>query len=267
MNIIILTTDQYRHKFLINYLANQKKINIIACFVEKKLHQNYQKNISFFQKKHFNIRSKKEKLFFLPKIKKKKLKNLFLIAPKQISKSDKVLKYLKKKNYDFVVSFGCSIIPENVLEINKNKFLNIHLGLSPYYLGSGTNFWPFVNNELQFLGATIMRTSKKIDKGQVLHQIRPDIKYGSDIHDIGNQIIFKIIKDIKFVLFNIHKLKNKFKFPKFKSKIFKRNDFDDQSLEKAYRNIQYGIINDYLDNKKYLEKKYKILNLKKLIKK
>jgi phosphoribosylglycinamide formyltransferase 1 len=267
MNIIILTTDQYRHKFLINYLANQKKINIIACFIEKKLHQNYQKNISIFQKKHFIIRSKKEKLFFLPKNKKKKLKKVFLISPKQISKSQKVLKYLKK-NYDYVISFGCSIIPDNVLEINRNKFINIHLGLSPYYLGSGTNFWPFVNDELQFLGATIMRTSKKLDKGKILHQIRPNIKHGSDIHDIGNQIIYKIIKDLKFVLFNIHKLKKiKFKFPKFKTKVYKRKDFDDQSLEKAYKNIQYGIVKNYLNKKNYLEKKYKIFNLKKLIKK
>ena len=108
-----------------------------------------------------------------------------------------------------------------------------------------------------------MRTSKKIDKGQILHQIRPDIKPGSDIHDIGNQIIFKIIKDIKFVLFNIHKLKKNLNFQNLNQKFSKEMIFDDQSLwEKAYRNIQYGIISNYLENKKYLEKKIQILNLK-----
>ena len=39
--------------------------------------------------------------------------------------------------------------------------INVHLGLSPYYKGSATNFWPFVNNELQFLGVTFMVTDKE----------------------------------------------------------------------------------------------------------
>tara|TARA_Y100001958_G_C21151557_1_gene487612 strand:+ start:151 stop:951 length:801 start_codon:yes stop_codon:yes gene_type:complete len=265
INIIILTTDQIRHKFFINYLFKQKEFNIIACFVEKNLHDHYHKKISKLQKKHFNIRLKKEKKFF-SKYSKIKLKNFFFIQPKQISKSRKFSNYLRMKNYDYVVSFGCSIIGDDLLKINRQKFINIHLGLSPYYLGSGTNFWPFVNNELQFLGATIMRTEKKIDKGKILHQIRPDIKKDNDIHDVGNQIIYKIVKDLKFVLKNQFKLKNKiFRFTKYKTKTYKRKHFDDQSLEKAYKNIEYGMIKDYLGKKKKLEKKYKILNLKKLI--
>ena len=99
---------------------------------------------------------KKEKKFF--QIFKDKFKKIF-IPPKQLNK--KLFNHLKTKSYNYVVSFGCSIIGDDLLKINRAKFINIHLGLSPYYLGSGTNFWPFVNNELQFLGATIMRTEKK----------------------------------------------------------------------------------------------------------
>ena len=206
INVIILTTDQIRHKFFINYLSQQKEFNIIACFVERNLHNHYQKKISKLQKKHFNIRLKKKKKFF-SKYSKINLKKIFFIPPKQISKSKKLFNHLKTKSYNYVVSFGCSIIGDDLLKINRAKFINIHLGLSPYYLGSGTNFWPFVNNELQFLGATIMRTEKKIDSGKVLHQIRPNLKNNDDIHDVGNQIIYKIIKDLKFVLKNQYKLK------------------------------------------------------------
>ena len=79
---------------------------------------------------------------------------------------------------------------------------------------------------------------------------------------MGNQIIYKIIKDLKFVLKNQYKLKKDFRFTNYKTKTYKRKDFDDKSLEKAYKNIENGIIKDYLRKKK-LEKKYKILNLKK----
>ena len=42
-----------------------------------------------------------------------------------------------------------------------NKILNLHLGISPYYKGSGTNYFPLVNNEPQYVGATFMFLDKR----------------------------------------------------------------------------------------------------------
>jgi hypothetical protein len=47
---------------------------------------------------------------------------------------------------DLIISYGCSIIKRPLIEYFDKKFINIHLGLSPYYKEGGTNFWPFVNN-------------------------------------------------------------------------------------------------------------------------
>ena len=267
MKIIIFTTNQIRHQFFIDYMSRQKDIKLVACFVEKNLHKKYQRKIklSKLQKKHFNKRNLKEKIFFSNYLKKKNLKNISYVPAQKLSKSKKIIDILKKKNYDFVISFGCSIIDDTLLKINRKKFLNIHLGLSPYYLGSGTNFWPFSNNELQFLGATIMRTSKKLDQGSILHQIRLSIKRGHDIHDVGNLIILKIVKQLKYVLKNLNKNTKNFTFTKYKTKVYKRSDFNDESLKKAYKNIENGMISKYLIKKKFLEKKYKIINLKECI--
>ena len=78
-----------------------------------------------------------------------------------------------------------------MLKKYKKKFLNIHLGLSPYYKGSATNFWPFVNNELQFVGVSFLGIDDGIDTGPIIHQIRPDFKIGDSIHDVGNKLIIK----------------------------------------------------------------------------
>ena len=61
--------------------------------------------------------------------------------------------------------------------------------MSPYYRGSGTNFWPFVNNELQFIGATFMHIDEGVDTGEIIHQIRANIFHDDNIHQIGNRLI------------------------------------------------------------------------------
>ena len=50
------------------------------------------------------------------------------------------------------------------------KFLNVHLGLSPYYRGSGTNVWPLINTEPDMVGATLC-IDAGIDNGEIIHQI------------------------------------------------------------------------------------------------
>lgn len=267
MKIIILTAGQTRHQFLINYLASQKNIEIVACFVEKKLHQNQflRNKLSPLQIYHFKNRDIKEKLFFGSLINKNKKYNFKInyIKPYSIN-SKKIYNFIKKNNSDYVISFGCTIIGSRILNLENRNFVNIHLGLSPYYLGSGTNFWPFVYNSLQFLGVTFLETNNKIDSGRIIHQIRPKFLKKDDIHDIGNKLILSAIQELLFVLKNFNKFKKKNKIKNVKSKIFKRVHFNDYAIKKAYKNIENNIISKYLKNKKRLEKKFKIINLRKL---
>ena len=74
--------------------------------------------------------------------------------------------------------------------------VNIHLGLSPYYKGSATNFWPFVYNKLQFLGVTFMKIDDGVDTGEILHQFRPELKPKDTVHDVGNKLIIKMTEDL-----------------------------------------------------------------------
>ena len=85
---------------------------------------------------------------------------------------------------DLIISYGCSIIKSKLLSVFKGRFINIHLGLSPYYKGSATNFWPFVYNEPQFAGVSFLKIDKGIDAAPIIHQIRPCFKEKDNIHDI-----------------------------------------------------------------------------------
>ena len=102
---------------------------------------------------------------------------------------------------DLIISYGCSIIKSKLLSVFKGRFINIHLGLSPYYRGSRTNFWPFVNNELQFIGTTFMQIDEGVDTGEIVHQIRANIYPNDSIHQIGNRLIRdSFIECVKLIL-------------------------------------------------------------------
>ena len=74
---------------------------------------------------------------------------------------------------DVVLVFGTGILREPLLSAFDGRIVNIHLGLSPYYRGAGTNFWPLVNREPEYVGATIHYLDAGIDTGPILAHARP----------------------------------------------------------------------------------------------
>ena len=65
----------------------------------------------------------------------------------------------------------------------------MHLGLSPYYRGSGTNFWPLVDRLPECVGVTIHLAIPSVDAGPILTQVRPDIEPTDRAHEIGSRAI------------------------------------------------------------------------------
>lgn len=254
--VIIITSQEIRHRFLCHYFSSQKSINLLYGVHEKitRLSDNKQLNKFKIFKSHVNERKNSEKKFF----NKYSKKYNSIYVKKDLVNDISFIKKIKNDKPDFIVTFGCSILKKNFIKNFKKKTINIHLGLSPYYTGSGTNFFPFVNNELQFLGSTIMQISEKIDQGDIITQIRPKIISSDKIHDIGNRIILNTAKILvkiimsKKIIFYKKKVKSNIKN-------FKRKDFTINALKKAYDNLNSGIIKKYLKNKNKLKKRFPII--------
>ena len=90
---------------------------------------------------------------------------------------------------DVVLVFGTGILKAPLIDAFSGRILNLHLGLSPYYRGAGTNFWPLVNREPEYVGATIHFLDAGIDTGPIVAHARPDMRSGDGPHDIGNRTI------------------------------------------------------------------------------
>lgn len=186
--------------------------------------------------------------------------NPILINKGEINNQDQVSKIIEL-NPDIIISYGCSIIRSDLLNTFKQKFINIHLGLSPYYRGSGTNFWPFVNNELHFIGTTFMHIDEGVDTGEIIHQIRANISYNDNIHQIGNRLIRDSFMECVKLIRSFDKLEPmpKIELNSSEEKYYKKKDFTEESLTKAYNNLSNKMIEKYLENRTYFENKYPII--------
>lgn len=70
---------------------------------------------------------------------------------------------------DVYVVFGASYIKGPLCEhLVARGAYNLHMGVSPYYRGNDTNFWPLYDGRPDYVGATIHRLTKGLDSGPVV---------------------------------------------------------------------------------------------------
>ncbi len=75
---------------------------------------------------------------------------------------------------DIYIVFGASFIKGNLCErLVSARALNIHMGVSPYYRGSSTNFWAMYDGRPDLVGATIHLLTSGLDSGPMLFHALP----------------------------------------------------------------------------------------------
>jgi hypothetical protein len=143
-------------------------------------------------------------------------------------------------------------LKDSWLEFFQKRILGIHLGISPYYRGSGTNFFPFVNNELGAVGYTLMNLNEGIDTGDIIHQSYANMIHGDSIHTIGTRLMRKMFSDIVKIT-HLENLEFEFdsavRQPYVEDyKIYRKQDFTSINLELALKNISNQSIINFLEN-------------------
>ncbi|MBC8213215.1 MAG: hypothetical protein H8E71_01030 [Candidatus Marinimicrobia bacterium] len=265
--VILLTGTELRHEFFRKFIAIHKDITVLASFCESKkgnLLEVVQKDEQpkDLRTLHLSTREIFEKDFFeIFCSSVDDQSNPIFLEKGDINKEVHVYRIVQL-NPDLIISYGCSIIRSELLTVFKGRFMNIHLGLSPYYRGSGTNFWPFVNRELQFIGTTFMYIDEGVDTGEIIHQIRANITYNDNIHQIGNRLIRdSFIECVKLVRsFSRLEHMSQLEIDSSDVRYYRKRDFTEESLAKAYKNMSGGMIEQYLKNKSYHEDQSPIIN-------
>jgi hypothetical protein len=168
---------------------------------------------------------------------------------------------MRRLRPDVVLVFGTGLLARPLIDAFPAAMLNIHLGLSPFYRGAGTNFWPLVNGEPEFCGATIHFIDAGIDTGPIIAHVRPDIHRGDGPHDIGNRTIVAAA-DALAAAARAHTASPLSGVAQAGGgRLYHRKDFSAAAVRQLYANFASGMIDDYLEHRGVRDAKIPLIAL------
>lgn len=264
MRVVLLTSSELRHRFAANQLA--RSMNLVGVVSEMKASAAAAGSSSISVEdrqdiqKHFAERDAVERRFFGD--------NLNFPEPPVLSvsggeaNSPQVFEWVQRHDPDAIVLYGASIIKPPLLDFYSDRMINIHLGLSPYYRGSGTNFWPLVNREPECVGATIHLAVAKVDAGAILAQVRPAAEISDRSHELGTKTLMTAIETLPRAvsLFLSGKIEPKSQ-DLSQGCVFRNKDFSAEPLRVMWSNFQSGMMREYIAESAARQQAYPIVEL------
>lgn len=247
MKLAILTSNHLRHNYFVNTIAREHSVALAVRETKRDVIQTSKMDDTSIMAIHLAQREEKEKEYFgaHPQAEVSTLD----IAPGEINQQS-VFEAVASHTPEAVLLFGTSIVKDPLLSHFPGRVINMHLGLSPYYRGTATNFWPLVNGEPECLGVTIHLATLKVDGGPIIHQVRPMPTRTDRAHDLGCKAILEGTRGILDVL---EYLEDHGKLPETPqdfshSLLYKRKDFSGESVKKLWENFEQGMIEEYVDH-------------------
>jgi len=101
---------------------------------------------------------------------------------------------------EVVITYGVHLLSKETLDAFPEDSWNTHGGLSPWYRGVTTHFWPSYMLEPQMTGVTLHRLTAAIDGGDVLHQTGAPLVRGDGIHELVCRTVAAYGEELQHVL-------------------------------------------------------------------
>ena len=263
MKIGILTSHNPRHIYLANELT---KIADSTMVISSAMGLNpatsfYKKNSSDLMLNYFKDRFESELNFFPDRYFNGQNQYLIVVGANEIN-NIYVYQQLKEYNPDIIIVFGTNILKGEILTIN-HKIINLHLGMSPYFNGSSTNFWPMYQYKYEYVGITIHYIDAGVDTGNIIHQSRAKIKINDTPHTIGNKNILLGVSALKEIISAIlnEDIEGINQWEINKNWIPKMMDFTNEIQEEFTNRISNGEINNWLTSA--VPEEYKLVEFNK----
>ncbi len=256
MRIGVLTATDVRHRFVVNRL--RASLNVVAAAYEQTGYAPVsvadQDGLSDVERAlvrhHFEERRRQEERYFGHNAEPACSTADFRVAelsPGTLN-SAATLAFLQAASVDAVIIYGTNLIREPLLSAYAGRMINLHLGLSPYYRGTATNFYPLVNDEPEYVGATIHLIDAGIDSGPIIGHARPQITPDDMPHTIGCKAILAGLDRLIVAARALEsgRLVTVPQWPAPRPRIYLRRDYRPQHVVQLYRLLEEGLIPKYL---------------------
>jgi len=173
-------------------LIGKKKLKV-SVFISGR-GTNLKSLINFSKRKNSRIKivlivtnNKNAKGIYFAKM--NKIKSLFVNYKNKNNAEDKILINLKNHNINFICLAGfMKILSKKIINIYKNRILNIHPSLLPRYKGLNTHKRVIKNKE-KFTGCTVHLVNSKLDSGKIILQKKIKILKNDNEYSLSKRVL------------------------------------------------------------------------------
>jgi len=258
----VVTSDHARHRYIANVLSRHPLVH--ALVVEPKSRNpsdNYQNDTEEgFLSRYFEAREVSEAAI-LSEGKDWNFAHPMLVleAAKGEINDSSITRRLRGEGITHCLVFGASWLTAPWLEAFPDRLFNLHLGLSPHFRGTGTNFWPLYQGLPEYVGATIHRLDAGIDSGPILFHVRPEPELGDDAHSLGNKTIKKAARALLIQLDQLSRLPPVRQWHESNERSYKSKDFNAQALAVMLDRLKHGLMSAYVHDIKARASKVRLV--------
>ena len=253
MKSICLIGSSFRHTYIANMIS--RSTDLIGVIVEQREEaipptpEGLEEEIAEYFVRHFEDRFRIEKQYF-GEYNLDIAPNVLAIEKDELN-GPKVRSFLKALGADVGISYGVHVLDTETLACMPDTKWNCHGGLSPWYRGAITHFWPSYMLEPQLTGVTLHNLTSRLDGGEIVHQTCADLSVEDGIHDIACKAVNNFGLDLVDVLkiFNRGELKPAVQ-QKSAGKLWLARDWRPEHLK-----LIYGVFNNQVA-KAYLEDRF-----------
>lgn len=251
MNVLVLIGEHPRHLFFASALRRDFDIVGVVCM--RREQQEPAPPASALPHdaenfvRHFADRSAAEKKYFGEIGVEEALSGLRVhYCTPETFNTDAVAAFALQSGADIACIFGTALIKEPLMSSLPADKINMHGGLSPWYRGTATHFWPFYNMQPQFCGSTLHQISPQVDAGAIIHQSVPVLERGDRIHDVACKTVIQTTAD----LCSLIRLRETGPFTetpqRSQGRIYRNKDFRPEHLRVIYDLFHNDMVDAYL---------------------
>lgn len=256
MKVLLATGNHPRHNYLARILHENNALHALITETRENFIPEPPVELEPALKQcfitHFSKRERAENSIFnlTPPI----IENQ-LIIPSDGLNSKETIDFILNSNPDIIITAGIGLIGGEVLRACPKEIWNIHGGLSPWYKGAITHFWPSYHLQPQYTGCTIHRINSGIDSGDIIHQTPAVLEEGDGLHQLSSKSLKFAFESI-IPLLDLLKKQGELKSLKQgkTGKLWLKKDWHPQHLELIYGFYNDRIVDAYLQNKLYQER-------------
>ncbi|WP_019153813.1 formyltransferase family protein [Robertmurraya massiliosenegalensis] len=252
MKVVLLTGSHPRHFYVVNQLA---KLGIVAGHVIEQREsfvpeppQGLEPIDHWNFIRHFQDRDEAEHRFFAGNEKVVEGISSLNVTIETLN-SQETINFIKEISPDIVISYGVHKLDANLLQALPEHSWNIHGGLSPWYKGNITLFWPFYMLRPNWAGMTIHKLSVRLDGGDIIHHSVPELSYGDGVHDVACKGVQQVAHDLIKILTELKLEQIRYTPQKGNGKLYVGTDWTPQHLRLIYQTYNNDIVDHFLDGK------------------